>query len=326
MVRHLFLLAVSLLVSSTAFATELGSVLGALQWGDTPERVLDVERERVLEDYRIRIAGLNDPLEIDRIRRQSDEQVEGLRASLEPFDGARTGYEVSVIAGEIRPGAEQSMMTIRDGVTTRYLVFSTGRLSKYMVVYDQASLDYVGFEGFIERLGQLFGPPGSSDFEANDIGVRRLVRALWTDGQTRLRVVDRSGMFASYLLVYSDATLADDVHDVTATVRANRPSGGRNIGDMVRRLETEGAGSSGEQEDVVDRITGREIVVDTTRGLVPTTAASDEDSDAPRTTALDDDEDLETIERQVRPSRSGSTRRNESSTTSDSDDDGLTIY
>lgn len=326
--RRLVLLALLLLalfVPAAASATDLSAVLGDLRWGDSSEAVIQAERERILADYRTSIAGLNDPLEIDRIRRASDERVEAVRRSVEAMDAARTGYEVSVIGGEVRGASGQALMMLRDGVTTRYLLFENDRLAKYMVVYDQASLDFIGFEGFIERLGQLFGPPSSSDYEANDIGVRMLVRVLWEDGVTRLRVVDRSRMFASYLLVYSDASRPDEVHDVGATTRATRPSGGRNLGDMVRRLESDGVSSSRDHEDVVDQITGRTVTVDLTRGLVPAAADEESESSGERRSALDEDDELEDRERRSRPSRSN-TRRGTSTTSDDDEGEGLTIY
>lgn len=311
---------------AAAQSDDLASALGGLSWGATSDDILSWHRESILEDYRTNIAGLNDPIEIDRIRRGSDEDYDEVADSLETFDTTRTGYEVSVIQGEIVGGRGQSMITVREDVTTKYYVLTGDTLSKMIVVYDLESLNYMGFEGFVERLEQLFGRPESSDYEEDDLGIRQLVRASWSDTVTRLRVEDRSDMFASYILVYTDASRDDLTVDVSAVRSSTRPSSGRNLGDLVNRLESEGS-SSGGNEDVVDQILGTRTEVDLNLGRNADNATDEGEPGDPTTaSALDDDEDLDDAEPLERPTRP--TRPSGTTTTDDGedDDDGVVIY
>lgn len=313
---------------ASAQSDDLASALGGLSWGVSSEDILSWHRESILEDYRTNIAGLNDPIEIDRIRRLSDESYNEIADSLEPFETTRTGYEVSVIQGEIVGGRAQSMITVREDVTTRYYVLTGDALSKMIVVYDLESLNYMGFEGFVERLEQLFGRPESSDYEEDDLGIRQLVRASWNDTVTRLRVEDRSDMFASYILVYTDASREDLTIDVAAVRSSTRPSSGRSLSDLVNRLETEDDGS-GSNEDVVDELLGTRTVVDLNLGSDDDVVDDAAMGDPTQASALDDDEDLDDeapLERPTRSTRPSTTTTTDTDTDDGDDDDGVVIY
>jgi len=309
----------------SAAQTDLSAVLDELHWGASSEQVISVERERLLDAYRASIAGINDPLRIDRERRSAEDRINEFRDSLEIFDTARTGYEVSVLGGEIVGGQGQSLLMTRRDVTTMYYIFTHDALTKVVVVYELSALNYIGFEGFVERLQQLFGRAEASDFEEDDIGRRMLRRASWSDPQTRLRVEDRSRMFASYVLVYSDAARSDITVDVGSVSRSTRPSGERNLGDVVRRLESDPNATATSNRNVVDSIIGSRVEVEINVGSgrdARTVAVGGTGGSS----ALDDDDDLgPDVPQLARPTSSGRTRG--SSTTSDSDsDDGVTIY
>ncbi len=153
------LVALALAAPAHAQSTELSSALGNLSWGDAPSDLLADRRAQIMDDYRVAIRGLRDPIEIDRHRARADDRYEEVADSLESFPELRTGYEVSVIRGEIAGAHDQSMVSVREDLTTLYYVFTGEELTKLMVVYRLEDLDWVGFEGFIERLEQLFGRP-----------------------------------------------------------------------------------------------------------------------------------------------------------------------
>lgn len=324
----LLLLPVGFLASpipAAAQSATLSDALGGFTWGMTSAALLASQQETMMVDYRASIAGMNDPIAVDRMRREADVRFNVIRDSLTTFDTPRTGYEVSVIAGEIAGGRGHSMVTLRDDVTTRFFVFHNDQLRKLMVVYDLPTLDFIGFEGFVERLGQLFGRPEDSAYATDDIGRRTLTRVSWSDRTTRLRAVDRSQMFASYLLVYTDSTIADETIDVADTARATRPSGGRNLGDMVRRLESQGP-SSGASTDIVDQITGRPVEVDLTMPGAASTAPTAVEDPNGAASALDDEEELEDGPRRTRPERERARRPATETEAAEEEEEGLTIY
>lgn len=303
-----------------AQTSPLLDALGGLSWGMSTTEVVDWYRELYLDDYRTAIAGVNDPMEIDRLRQDTDRAVGRIAESLETFDETRTGYEVSVIQGEVAGNRGQAMLTVREAVLTRYFVFEGDRLIKVAVVYALEDIGYLGFEGFVERLEEMYGRPATSDWEEDDIGVRHLRRAQWDDGIARLRVEDRSAMFAAYVLVFGDATVPDAVVDSSAVRTATRPSGGRSLSDMVQRLQTD-APETETSADIVDQLTGADtsvtIVVPVDAEAVAVEGSGGADGDQ---SALDDDETITDGERRTRPTRTTPTEAEEET------DEGVTIY
>lgn len=301
----------------------LSDELGGLSWGATMEEVLEVKREEILDAYRTEIAGLRDPIQIDRLRRVADESFDAIENSVRHFDGDRTGYEVSVIQDEVRAGAGQSMLSVRAEWSTEYYIFHQDGLAKLVVTYDQASMNFLGFEAFVERLEGVFGGPQSTDWRVDDIGVRHMTRAVWEDVDTRVRVEDKSNMFASYLLVYSDLTV-DEAAGADATADAtNRPSGTRNIGSLIRRMDDETAGTR-DNSAVVDDIIGAETEVELRLRVDDDTIADINTGGGE--SALDDDEVLEDVERLERPSRARRSDDEDEEEVDGGDDDGGLIY
>ncbi len=286
--------------SSASAQAALSEELGGLSWGASMEDVLAVKREQILDEYRAEIAGLRDPIEIDRLRRIADEEFNTIEASIREFDGVRTGFEVSVIQDEVQPGVGQSMVAVRAEWSTEYYVFHNDRLAKLLVTYDQASLNFLGFEAFVERLEGVFGGPDATDWRVDDIGVRHMTRASWQDVDTRVRVEDKSSMFASYLLVYSDLTIADTPTESAVAGQANRPTNTRNIGSLIRRMDEDTEGTR-DNSSVVDSIIGAptdvQLRLRVEEGAIAGASSPDGGS------VLDDDEVLEDAERRERPSR-----------------------
>lgn len=304
----------------SAQSAPLIEALGGLQWGMNAASSIEVFGESYLDEYRTSIAGVNDPMEIDRLRQAADRKVNEIANSLESFDEVTTAYDVSIIGGEVRGGAGQTMVTVREQVLTRYLLFTNDRLTKVAVVYALDDVGYIGFEGFIERLSELYGRPTSSEWAEDDIGVRMLARAIWNDGSTRMRVEDRSAMFAGYVLVFTDATLEDVVVDVAALRTATRPSGGRNLSDMVRRIGDTPTTSRPGSDDIIDRLTGTDTTVELEVLEAEPLAGEGSGEGDEAASALDDEDELEDGERRARPRPSTPT------TETEEEDEGVTIY
>ena len=256
-----FVIAMLLLVPQPARASDvLDAILGGLTWGAPSSLVLDVERERIMEAYRLGIAGEADPLVVDRRRREADAAFATIADSLVALDDGPSGYEVSVLRGELAEGAGQSLLRVRDELMDRYYVFEADALRRIVVVYDQADLQYLSFEPFVERLEPLFGAPHASEVTPNDLDIPTLRRASWSGERTRLRVKNRSDMFASYILVYDDASWtppAPSAAPASSPRRGNRAA----IGAIMNRIEAEGA-AVGTDESVVDQLTWTETTVE----------------------------------------------------------------
>lgn len=305
LVVRLAALACLLLAAPAGAQSPFSVALDGASWGDSMETVLAIHHDRILAEYRTSIAGVRDPIQIDRMRRESDERYRAIADSAETFDGARTGYEVSVIQDEVRVGAGQSMFAVRDEYSINYFVFADDALAKVIVTFDQASLDFLGFEAFVGRLEAALGGPESTDWRVDDIGVRHMTRAVWSDGTTRVRAEDKSRMFASYLVVYTDASR--DEAPVAEGTRphqvVNRPEGTRDIGSLIRRMDGESTGAR-DNSAAVDQILGAPTEVELRLRSDAEVLADREAEAAAQGSALDEDEELEDVDQVERPRRS----------------------
>lgn len=317
------LLILLIAVPSTAFAdSPLMAAMNGLEWGVSSEDVLAHHRERIMENYRTDIAGIRDPIEIDQMRRDAEDAYLEIEASVADFSGARTGFEVSVIQDEVRAGAGQSMMSMRDDWSTYYYIFYDNRLQKMIVTYDQASMGFVGFEAFVERLESALGGPTATDWEVDDIGVRHMTNASWEDDAARVRAADKSDMFASFLLIYMDVALVEAAPEERSVGRPARPGGSRDIGAMIRRID-ETENDTRDNSNVVDGLLGTTTEVDL---VLPADELPSDEGEASAAldegSAMDDDDELEDEERRERPSRTSSRDDEEDEEDEEPADDG----
>jgi hypothetical protein len=286
-----------------AQSADLTSILDTLRWGASAQEVLDYHREQERQAYRARIESISDPLMVDRLSRESDQVVQRIADSHETFSEFRTGYEVSVIRGEVVGDRGMSMLTVRQPSGNLYFIFHEDRLAKLILVMDQASQGYIGFEGFVERLAQALGRPENSESTVDELGIRRMQRASWSDGTTRLRVEDRTAMFSAYLLVYTDLAVEEIRIDAHEMAEAMRPTGARNsVSELVRR-SSEAAPRGDRNENIVDAIVGPRP---SGLSLGSRSTADSAADDAPPTSgvsALVDEEVLEDAPRLVRERR-----------------------
>jgi hypothetical protein len=237
---------------------ELSAILQGLSWGSSHQEVLAHYRARFLEDYQAEIAGTRDPLEIDRIRRGHDQRYQRVVDSYESFDGARTGYEVSVLGGEVAAGNNESMLTVRTDNAILYYAFSNDQLFKIVVAYNSTYLGGLEFESFLEQVEARYGSPDRTEVDETPTGVRYLARATWGDGVTRLRVENRSNVFGTFVMVFTEPRLED------ATVATRTSSGdarrGVYVSEQVRMLEQRRSDRS--NRDIADEIIGAPTVVE----------------------------------------------------------------
>lgn len=264
---RLIILSCSLLVAATltpssAAAEPLDSLLGTLNWGDSAETVLETLRERVLAGYRVEVAGIVDPLQVDRIRRRADDRIEAIESTFRQLDGARTGFEVSAISGEIAAGAGIGLINARWPEGHIYYVLQDNALRRLMVVLEPTQFGGLDFEELAEALDARHEVPGERGDALDDIGRRNLMRMTWTDDSTTLRLENRQDMFHSWLLVVSDVTWDGPVPELAdPTPPAERLRGSRrSVSDLIQGLESSEAAN---QDTLIDNLFGTDIEVRT---------------------------------------------------------------
>lgn len=197
-------------VARASAPLEVSPLMGKAAWGATPAEVLADYREQMMARFRQASAGVADPLRVEELRKDVDASLKRAAESLAPLESERTGYEVSVIGGEVFGQKGMSLMTIRPTASLtgnfHYLVFSEGRLAKVLIAYPLMSIDFMPLDQFMSSQSEAYGAPDEVEFRRNENGVKLLRQATWSDGVTRIRLLERRADLQSHLVVLEDAT------------------------------------------------------------------------------------------------------------------------
>lgn len=275
------LLCLGVYSSPQAAAEPLDSILGSLSWGASTDAVLQVQRERVLQGYRVEVAGVVDPLQVDRIRRRADDRIESIERTMTALDGARSGFEVSAIRGEVVAGAGQSVLNARWPEGHLYFVFDEGALRRMMIVLDPNQFQGLDFEEFAEALDARYPVEGERGEGLDDIGRRILMRMTWTDDTTQVRLENRARMFQSWVLVVSDATWDGPVPalDAPSSATARTRGARRSVSDLIGTLE---ASDTAQHDALIDDLFGTRVEVRTMLRSDEERAAEEEEAEERR--------------------------------------------
>lgn len=328
MLRHRYIWIVGALllalnfVATSASAAEVTDLVGGVSWGMNRTQVEANYRSELIAEYRQEIAGSRDAVRNDRLRRGVDEKIARFRDTWVELDGTRTGYESSTIADEIFTGGNLSMMIMPSADVPKYFVFKDGRLVKILIATNVASLDFMPFHSFVSTLRGVYGRPDDVQSEVDDIGVKHETRAIWTDSKSRLRIENKSAVFNTYLMVLTNVKEEDFMRDTRAASAAARTSGGT-LDDLFQEVAADASNRTG--DDVVDRIVGSQTQVH----VRLRSDAGDGDaltSQAVGTSAMDDTEVLQDVEKVERRSSSRRSRRSGSDEPAPSSGGGRTIY
>lgn len=234
------------LVALTAEASQpldVTQYVGQFRWGATVDEVMTVYREQMVDRFRKQSAGIGDPVKVEELRREVDASVKRAAESLEAFPDSRTGYETSVVSGEFLGGADASMVTIRPTASMlgrfQYLVFVSGRLTKVLVPYETASINYMPMILFQNEFIESFGKADDVVTRLDDLGVKNVHEVTWDDGVNRVRLLERPAAVASHLLIVEDATLPKVSGQVDASIKPRRSVEDMLGGDAPMQMRTD---------------------------------------------------------------------------------------
>ena len=114
--------------------TRLSAILGALQWGENLNGVLS-NVEKNLENQWKEKLKLLDAIGIDRLKKKAKAQFRKIKKSVVRFDGARTGFESSILSKEMLPHKNEALLKLGAGKQERYYFFfetiGCGKLSSF---------------------------------------------------------------------------------------------------------------------------------------------------------------------------------------------------
>ncbi len=176
--------------------------VATIPFGQDLDQVVNWARIRLEVRYLPRMKNALDMHERAAIQMEFDRSVQAVQGGLVAADGTRTGYEVSVIAGEFAPGVGETILLFRDADTEHYFFFTEGVLWKYARPLDGEK----GYEARLEQYKADHGEPASTK------GDSRGRAALWRGTDVEVRLSERRRVFRTDLVVVTARNLVDVVN------------------------------------------------------------------------------------------------------------------
>lgn len=181
-----------LLLGSTGTAMAAGSkvaaYMGNLRWGMSETDVLTYLERGIKKKYK--------GAEARRL-------LSDVKDSLVEFDGQRSRWNDSVVAGEFTHGNAESMIYFDGGSYQSYYFFIEGRLWKWVKTVDASALGGRDFGKLGRTLKKRFGKGHRSKGKRNEVAGKQKWYE-YRDRQTRMRAVDVTSGYGQFALVFSE--------------------------------------------------------------------------------------------------------------------------
>jgi hypothetical protein len=242
-----------------AKAAEIKELKGEFAWGMTPQAVKDKLFAKIDENYKERLEKYRlDPAKNDGVRQQIKADKDRISKSYVKFEGKTPGWEVSIIDEEFVPNNGESMLVYQENKQKRYFFFNGESLFKMFIAFDKEVVQGKSFTEFGEMMQAKFGKaqPVYRTIVLHGQKDQVLDTYLWRSSEgDGLRLVDRSKFYDVYCLVVYDRSVADRQAEVKKNNAAKVPAG-----SFVDSVITDKPNDRDENDNIVDRLTGKEVL------------------------------------------------------------------
>ncbi|HZL18612.1 MAG TPA: hypothetical protein VFG23_12795 [Polyangia bacterium] len=232
---------------------------GTFKWGMKPEEVMAEVRVAIENKYQPRIEQASqDPGKQQRVRDEMAREINAVKKSYTKFEGQKSGWDVSIVGPEFQQGTAESVLVTKEDQWTRYYFFFEDGLYKMFLAFNKDALQGKSFQDFGKSLESKYGK-GKQVYrdEKTKGGVDHILdHYLWSaGGSDRLKLVDRSEFYGVYCLVLFDGSVQERVNERRKVVNP----GGVETDPLVEAIANRGGKESAdENDDIIDRVTGKE--------------------------------------------------------------------
>ncbi|HEX7599550.1 MAG TPA: hypothetical protein VF518_15135 [Polyangia bacterium] len=242
-----------------ASADAISEIRGDFKWGMTAQQVVEKINARIEATYKEKLAATTaDPNRNDKLRKQMRDETSKTGKNLVKFDGQKGPWDVSIIDQEIVQSAGQTMLLSKESKATRYFFFANDSLYKMYIAFDKDMLAGKNFKEFGAAMQGKFGKAQEVWVNQSYLGVKekKLDHLLWrsTTGDG-LKLVDRSEFYDVFCLVLYDQSVDQRMQGLRKEAEANQPKG-----DMLDNVVGGKPNDRDENDNVIDRITGKETL------------------------------------------------------------------
>jgi hypothetical protein len=238
--------------------SEIKELKGIYTWGMSLQVVKDKLFAKIDESYKDQLEKARlEPAKNDKIRQNIKADKDRISKSFVKFEGRTPGWDVSIIDEEFVPNNGESMLIYKEPKSTRYFFFSNDALFKMYVAFDKEVVQGKSFTAFGDLMQGKFGKaqPVYRTVVTHGMKEQVLDTYQWRSNEgDGLRLVDRSKFYDVYCLVIYDRQVSDRQAEVRKS-NADKIPKGSFVDSVIDK-----ASDRDENDNVVDRITGHEVL------------------------------------------------------------------
>jgi hypothetical protein len=243
-----------------AKAAAISELKGDYKWGMSPKAVMEKLYAKIEDGYKDKVErARTDPAMSDKVRAMIKADKDAVAKSQVKFDGQNAAWGTSIIDEEFIPNNGESMLFVREPKSKRYFFFSGDSLYKMYVAFDKEVVAGKSFPVFGDLMQGKYGKAQAVYRDAllpGGMKERILDSYQWRSAEgDGLRLVDRSKFYDVYCLVIFDHSVADRQAELRRSKAASMPKG-----SFIDSVISDKASERDENDNVVDRITGKEVL------------------------------------------------------------------
>jgi hypothetical protein len=186
-----------------------------------------------------------------------EREIKAVKKSYTKFEGQKSGWDVSIIGPEFQQGTSEAVLVTKEDQWTRYFFFFEDGLYKMYLAFNRDALQGKSFEEFGKSMEARYGNAKAVYRDDRTKGgvKRTLDHYTWNAGGDKLKLVDRSEFYGVYCLVLYDAATDERVQERRKVVNP----GNVEKDALVEAVSTRGNEGRDENDDIIDRVTGKEV-------------------------------------------------------------------
>ena len=215
-----------------------------LPFGLTRENFLEVLFQRFQEQLKPILRATLNAHERDNLKAKMEKTFTEVKETYTPLDGKSSGYAISVVSDEFRPGADESLYKYAFSDNAAYFFFSGNKFYKMFLCSDGER----DFTSLLVQLATRYGDPMEIIHEDDEKTVP--IMALWRDTTFQLRASRPEGIFRCSRLVWTYLPTLPEVEERRAKVEKNPTESGTSGMDFINQITQD----SKQDPDVMDKI------------------------------------------------------------------------
>ncbi len=236
----------------------MSELMGRFKWGMSVDDVFKTMADDISKRTDEALAKELEVYRQDQLRKQRDEDIEKVKATLIKFDGQKTGWDVSIIDREFGHKNDESMIVAWEPNQRRFLFFKGGKLYKQFIAFNAEHPAFSGktFDDFGKLLTARYGHPEMKFEPTKTKEDMTLSHLEWpASGDTTLWAVDRSSFYGNFCLVLRQTAVANSVDKARPAVgKVSARTGSTLIDTITKPAENQ----TDPNADIIDQITGKD--------------------------------------------------------------------